>query len=278
MVAPTRELGMQIASDITDFKKSQEIIAMKNKELEQIVFVTSHDLRSPLINVDGYSREIEYSLKEIMNVLETEDASPNNLEDTIHSVLPDMKDSLFHIRKSTKQMDALLKGLLNFSRSGRAALNIVDLNMNALIDELIASFEFQVKEMGVTIEIGELPQCRGDKVQVNQVFTNLLDNALKYLHPTRLGVIQVTGTIEVNNRCIYCVEDNGIGIASENQTVIFELFHRLNPSKTEGEGLGLTIVQQTLERMNGEIRVESNLGKGSRFYVSLPHVNRNVFE
>jgi signal transduction histidine kinase len=96
-----------------------------------------------------------------------------------------------------------------------------------------------------------------------------LDNALKYLDDSRPGMIHIYGKID-NGQSIYCVEDNGVGIASEHQNKIFEVFHRLEPDKKSGEGLGLTIVRRILDRHNGKIWVESELGKGSKFFVSLP--------
>jgi signal transduction histidine kinase len=128
--------------------------------------------------------------------------------------------------------------------------------------------EFQIKQSGASVRVGKLPSCAGDAIQINQVFSNLLDNALKYLDPSRPGVVEVSGHTE-NDRSIYVVRDNGIGMAREHQEKAFEIFHRLDPSRGEGEGLGLTIAQRILERQNGKIRVESALDKGSCFFVSL---------
>jgi signal transduction histidine kinase len=166
-------------------------------------------------------------------------------------------------------MDSLLSGLLRLSRLGRAALNMKQLDMNKLMSDVVASFEFQVKEMGATLEVEELPPCMGDETQINQVFSNLLDNALKFLDPSRPGVIKISGN-EEKNQVVYCVKDNGIGIGEKDKETIFEIFRRLNPVDKPGEGLGLTIVRKILDRHEGRIWVESDLGKGSKFFAALP--------
>ena len=254
--------------DITEQKQAEQMIENKNKELEQIVYVASHDLRSPLVNVDGYSREMQYLVEELRLALGEEHADSPNLN-AARAVLPEMTDALRHVRNSTSQMDALLKGLLRLSRLGRAALFLEPLNMKELLGRVASSYEFQLRSAGISIEIGGLPDCQGDAVQVAQIFSNLIGNAVKFTDPSRPGVIRVSGMTEMG-RSIYCVEDNGIGIAPEHQNNIFELFHRLNPADTEGEGLGLTIVRQVVGRLGGDIRLESQLGVGSRFFVALP--------
>lgn len=269
VVSPGKNKFATIITDTTNIKQAQQIITDKNKELEQIIYVASHDLRSPLVNVEGYSRELELSINKLNVILENEKAISIKLKRALNLELPEMSQALTHIRSSARQMDALLKGLLMLSRSGRASLTINTLDMNNLIARVVSTLEFQIKESRAELCIGDLPSCKGDQLQITQVFTNLIGNALKFLDPKRHGIIKISGESEYN-RSIYCVEDNGIGIDQKHLNKIFELFYRLNPSKTEGEGLGLTIVKQILNRLNGEIRVESEPGEGSRFYVSLP--------
>ena len=142
-------------------------------------------------------------------------------------------------------------------------------DMNKLLSDIANTFEFKIKQLGVILEIGKLPSCRGEETQINQVFSNLIDNAIKHLDPGRKGVIRISGQ-KAGERMEYCIEDNGVGIAAENQKMIYVIFQRLNPKETDGEGLGLAIVRNILERHGEKIHVESGPGIGSRFFVSLP--------
>lgn len=267
---------LHITRDITDRKLAEDALARlgaqlqaKNVELEQLVYVASHDLRSPLVNIGGWGLEAEYAIDELNRALAAGHASSEALQAAVLPPVQEISAALRYIRGSTTQMDALLAGLLKLSRYGRTALTIVPLNMNELIAEVVAAMEFQVKAADVELQVGELPPCRGDATQVSQVFTNLLGNSIKYRDPDRPCVVRIGGVID-GPRSVYFVEDNGIGIAPAHQEIIFEVFHRLEPSKSEGDGLGLTIVRQVIGRLDGEVRVESTPGEGSRFSVALP--------
>jgi PAS domain S-box-containing protein len=265
------------ARDIAERKEAEETLARlnrelaaKNAELEQVFFVASHDLRSPLVNIDGYGKELGHAVEDLCQAFAEGDRIPIEVRRKVTPILEhDIPDALHFIRTGTSKMDGLLTGLLRISRSGRAALTINQLDMNRLISGVVEQAGFQIKESGAELHIDNLPLCKGDALQVNQIFSNLLDNAMKFLEPQRPGVIMISGTIQ-GERSVYCVEDNGIGIAPAHQQVIFEIFHRLNPDKSIGEGLGLTIIKRILSRLGGEIWVESKPGEGSRFYVALP--------
>ena len=254
-------------------KQSQKLLTAKNKELEQLVYVASHDLRSPLVNVDGFSRELEFSIKEIGGLLEggaeRGGLDHGELEKALRKELPELSAAIGRIRSSTRQMDSLLKGLLTLSRSGREALRIEAVDMDELARQLSASFAYRIKNAGIELNVEKLPPCMGDRVMLTQVFANLIDNAIKYLDKDRPGKIDMRGTIE-DNRARYRIEDNGIGIDGNHHEKIFELFYRLNPRQTEGDGLGLPAARQILGRMDGEIRVVSRPGEGSAFIVVLP--------
>ena len=141
--------------------------------------------------------------------------------------------------------------------------------MNKMITDIVDNHSFRLKELEIKTEVSKLPDCKGDSSQINQVFSNLLDNAIKYSDSKRSCVIHISGYTD-KNQSVYCIEDNGLGITPEHQDKIFEIFHQLEPKRIKGEGLGLTIANRIIEKHNGKIWVESELGKGSKFFVSLP--------
>jgi PAS domain S-box-containing protein len=266
-----------VVRDISERRKAEEErsrlldeLKDKNKELEQLVYIASHDLRSPLVNVQGFSNELEHAFKYVQSILfHSEDVSERVKETLAPTLNEDIPEAIHYILTSIAKMDSLLAGLLRLARLGRAALNIKSLNMDRIVGDITKSFEYQAKEAGVTLKVEPLPTCRGDETQINQVFSNLIDNALKYRKPSRPGIIAIGGSRE-NGNAVYYVEDDGIGIAPEHQNKIYELFHRLDPKATQGEGLGLAITRRILDRHTGKIWVKSEQGKGSTFFVSLP--------
>ncbi|MDY6833235.1 MAG: ATP-binding protein [Chloroflexota bacterium] len=262
-----------LARNVTQRKQADEErerlraeIVEKNTELEQIIFVTSHDLRSPLINVQGFAKELGYSIQELSSILEDD-------SELYQKVVPlleeDIAGALEYINASVTKMDTLLAGLLRLSRAGRAALNFEELDMKYMISEIEKNFEFRIRDVGMATKVDELPSCKGDAVQINQVFSNLVDNALKYRDQGRSPRVTVTGKVD-RNYSIYCVEDNGLGIPKEEQDRVFEIFHQVNPGGGTGEGLGLAVVKRILSRHEGRIWLESEPGVGSKFFVALP--------
>lgn len=242
-------------------------LAEKNKELEAIVYVASHDLRSPLVNIQGFSQELARACEQVRASLSDSSVlSPG----AALALREDIPEALSFIRAGVQKMDALLSGFLRYSRLGRAALKLERIDMNATLARIAKSIDFQLKQAGAVLEFQPLPDCIGDATQIDQVFTNIIDNAVKYRSPKRPGRIVVTGHREADLSC-YVIEDNGIGIAPQHQQKIFEIFHRLNPEHGNGDGLGLTIAQRILERHSGKITVQSVPGEGSRFLVAIPH-------
>ena len=251
-------------------------LAEKNEELQSIVYATSHDLRSPIVNLLGFSGELEFGCRQLEAILKKHDLPPD-LRNEIRIVIEsEIMESLEFIKASGCKMDSLLEGLLRISRVGTASLSIQDLKMTELFNSITQAMTYQIKQYHVDILIHPLPDCRGDKNQVNQVFTNLIDNAIKYREPTRKARIEVSGCVD-RDMVFYTVEDNGVGIESRYREKIFELFYRLpSESSADGEGIGLTMIKRILDRNQGRIWVESEAGVGSKFYVALPAINEQA--
>lgn len=244
-----------------------EIIS-KSREMEQILSTTIHDLRTPLLNIRGFTEEIAQAIKDIKSIIKNNDVSPSikmKLSPVLEKGIPEAID---YILISLNRMDALVLGLIQISRLGQVKLNITPLDVNKIFSNAEKFLKYRIKQVDAVFEIDELPPCLGDINLINQAFSNLLDNSLKYLCPQRPGIIKITGQRK-GGKAIYCVEDNGIGISSENQKKIFKIFHRINPKSTKGEGLGLHTVSKIIDKHGGKVWVESEPDKGSKFFVSL---------
>ncbi len=251
-----------------DKEQLLRVLEQRNSELQSIVHISSHDLRSPLINIKGFSSELESACRSLKGLVETSDQA---LGSQIKAIFEkDIQVSLDFIKLSADKMYKLVEGLLSFSRVGIKTPTIEQIHMNDVIQSILGTMSYQIKHHEVSVEYGSLPDCVGDAVAVTQVFTNLIDNAIKYRNPERKPEIQITGTEEEDN-CIYFVKDNGIGIQEEFHDVIFEIFHQLHPSDSSGGvGLGLTITKSLLNTLNGRISFQSEPGKGTTFIVTLP--------
>lgn len=241
----------------------------KNKELESIIYVSSHDLRSPLVNIQGFSRKLAKSCATVAEMLEEGRLSEEQHQEARKLLTEQMPRSVTFITSSVEKMDSLLSGLLKLSRLGRAAITIENLDMNQVMGKITNSLAFQIEATNAVVTVEELLPCQGDAVQISQIFTNLLDNAIKYRAADRRLQVTVSSR-QCDGGVEYCVQDNGIGIHPDYQSQIWEIFHRINPRDIPGEGLGLTVSRRILDRLNGSIRVESEEGVGSRFLVVLP--------
>jgi PAS domain S-box-containing protein len=271
---PLRACGTHM--DISDRKKAEkkqkhlnQKLKNKNKELEQFLYATSHDLRTPLVNIKGFNKELEQSINNLQSLFQSQDIPEDIKEKCAYILEEDIPESIHFILSSASKMDTLLTGLLSLSRLGQKELNIEKLDVNKIIEEVLSNFEYEIKNNDIKLEIDNLPPCRGDESQMNRVFSNLISNALKYLDPERKGYIKIFGHKD-NNFTYYSVEDNGIGMPDSQQKKIFDLFHQNDPKKS-GIGLGLNIVKQIIDRHNGNIEVESETGQGTKFTISLPN-------
>lgn len=245
-------------------------LQLKNRDLENVVYVASHDLRSPLVNIQGFGQRLQSDIGKVERALAASEDLAGLRADLEPLLAGRIATALRFIAASATKMDALINGLLRLSRAGRAELRPQLLNMNEMITAILTTLAFQLEKAGAEVTVAPLPACWGDGGQLNQVFTNLLDNAIKYRDPVRPLQIQISGELQYDE-VIYRVADNGSGIPADQRERIWEVFHRLDPGgPVPGEGLGLTLTRRIVERQNGRIWVESQAGVGSEFFVALP--------
>jgi len=170
-------------------------------------------------------------------------------------------------------MTSLLDGLLRLCRLGRVTLDIQRVDAYAAFGRILDTMRYQIAQAQANVVVdSDIPPCLADPNLFNQVFTNLLDNAIKYRDPGRPLFIHISGRAEAG-RTVYEIADTGRGIAVQHQKKVFEVFHRLDPyDSIGGEGLGLTIVKRLLDRLGGTITMTSQPGKGTTFAISLPGI------
>ncbi|MFT3976291.1 MAG: ATP-binding protein [Sphingomonas bacterium] len=242
-----------------------------NAEIQRFAYIVSHDLRSPLVNVMGFTAELEVARKLVADYLAESDAQGWKAPDpeTRRAVEEDLPEAIGFIRSSTQKMDRLINAILNLSRQGRRMLSPERLDLTALARGIADSLEHRIQETGTTLKISPLPAVVSDRLAIEQILSNLIENALKYLKPGRPGMILVSGGIEWG-RVFINVSDNGRGIDPRDHERIFDLFRRSGAQDQPGEGIGLAHARALAYRLGGKIEVQSTLGEGSTFRLNLP--------
>ena len=246
-------------------------LSRANEEIQRFAYIVSHDLRAPLVNVMGYTSEIDQAGKAMERQLAAvEKARPALLDPAaVTAVREDVPEAVGFIRTSTEKMDRLINAILKLSREGRRALVPEVLDMTKMVQAIADSVRHQTLAADAEIVVERLPFLDSDRLSIEQVFGNLIDNAVKYLEPSRPGRIVVSG-VETQAGTEFRVVDNGRGISARDHERIFELFRRSGRQDRAGEGLGLAFVRNSVRRIGGEVRVESELGQGSTFILTFP--------
>ncbi|MBA3027507.1 MAG: hypothetical protein FP816_01660 [Desulfobacteraceae bacterium] len=227
-------------------------LANKNAELETFVFSVSHDLKSPIVTIEGYLGAL--------------------YEDFGDIIPEDGKKYLNYIGDASRKMELLIKDLLDLSRIGRLKIRKTEFSFSALINETLELLQPQLKNRNVEVRVDKgLPLVYGEKKRLAQVMENLLINAIKYMGRENPAPYIEIGSFVQNDEPIFFVKDNGIGIEKKHFDLIFLAFQRLPIAKKigEGTGLGLSIVKRIVEYHGGRIWVESGFGKGTTFFFTL---------
>ncbi|MEK7296541.1 MAG: ATP-binding protein [Planctomycetota bacterium] len=252
-------------------EKLVEKLRKANGEIKSFAHIVSHDLRSPLVNLKGFSHELREAAGEIKRILK--EASPrlaDNHRFRVEALLKDdVPEALDFIDVSTSAMERLISHILTLSRIGNRTLSPVEINTNEFVKNKLKMYQYQIENKKVRVTVKELPVVVADESALDQIFGNIITNAINYLDPERPGEIEISGE-PWEDAVLFRVKDNGRGIAEEDKRKVFEFFRRGKHANTvPGEGMGLPYVKALLERHRGEIWFESKEGIGTTFYFTL---------
>ncbi|MFQ5686237.1 MAG: ATP-binding protein [Candidatus Scalindua sp.] len=249
---------VHMAKDITSqknverqlIKKANELV-IANRELEDFVYIVSHDLKEPLFAIEGYASKISMDNRDAIG-----DKGRYRIE---------------RIRSNTTKMSQKIHEILEVLKVGRVSYNFRNNNIGDIVKDVLNSLENRIKTGNIHISIQEdLPTVLCDRERLMDVFSNLITNAIKFMNgePKRIRI----GCDKDDCYYKFFVEDTGIGIREEYCEQIFKIFRRLNDIEVEGTGVGLAIVKKIIELHNGKVWVESSVngGKGSKFYFTIP--------
>lgn len=254
------------------FHQMADAIRQKNRENEMFVYSVSHDLRSPLVNLQGFSQELALVAQDL-KALFNERTVPAEVRARGSQLIESDIGSYVHfIQTAVTRLAGIIDALLRLSRVGRVEYRWEVVDVDAVVRRVVDALNDTLQRSGAQVELEKLPACWGDATALDQVFGNLIGNAVNYLDPARPGRI-VVGCLKPEesppHQRVYFVSDNGLGIAPAAQAKAFIAFQRLHPGAAPGEGIGLTLVRRIVERHGGQVWLESTVGAGSTFYVAL---------
>jgi PAS domain S-box-containing protein len=261
-----------LANDVTDRKTLDKKRENLVEEMKNFTYIVSHDLKSPVVNLKGFTKELKLALETLSPVIR--DAAGNMTRKESKKVMEaldeSIPESMQFIDSSINRIDRMAGAILSLSRLGRRTLRPEKLNMDKLTREVVNSLAHEMAANRVTMEIGPLPEVVADRVSMEQIMGNLINNAIKYSRPDTDNKVEITGE-SLQKESLFTIRDQGTGINPKEVERIFEPFQRGGNQKTEGEGMGLAHVRTLVRRHNGEIHCESEYGKGSIFFFTIGH-------
>jgi len=243
-----------------------------NEEVRRFAYIVSHDLRAPLVNLQGFASELRTASDVLQDALPVAlpHLEPLQRADVARALDQDIPEALGFIETSVTRMDHLIRAMLHLSRLGRRELHREPLDMLSLVQETVQTLTHQIAQRQAQVTVDPLPTVMADRTAMEQVMGNLLANAVAYLAPGRPGEIVVTGERQAKVT-VFTVRDNGRGIAPDDIAKVFEPFRRVGQQDVPGEGMGLAYVRMLVRRHGGEIRCHSTLGVGTTFTFTIAH-------
>ncbi len=252
LAAANGQLERRVAERTAELRES-------SAEIQRFAYIVSHDLRAPLVNIMGFTSELERLRGDIFP--ESRPLPP--------VVREDFDEAIGFIKSSIDKMDRLIKAILLLARQGTRVFTPEPVDMAALMQSIVDGVAHRAQSAGATVTVGPMPILVIDRIAVEQVFSNLLDNAVKYLQADVSGRIAITAETR-QGRVAFCVADNGRGIDPRDHARVFELFRRSGAQDRPGEGIGLAHVKTLVRQLGGTITLDSEPGRGCTFTVVLP--------
>ncbi len=257
-------------TDITEQKTREEEFKQLHADMEAFTYITSHDMRAPLVNLKGFSHELSLAVKELSSLLGKAKLTAKDRE-RINTVLnTDVPEALGFIGNAVDRIDTLTTAILDLSRIGKYIYRDEWVDAQAIFDKCLGAQSYEVAEKKVEVVVEPLPTLITDPVALEQILGNLLDNAIKFLRRDQPGRIEVA-CHETGRDYVFSIRDNGRGIEAEDSARVFHIFRRArNTGNVRGLGLGMAFVKATLRKLGGSIWFDSTVDVGTTFYVSLP--------
>jgi signal transduction histidine kinase len=256
-----------------ELTRANRDLGQKNDEIEVFVYSVSHDLRSPLVNLEGFGRELGVAREELRRLL-LGSLSEADRTRAIDLADRDMTESIHFIQTAVTRLSSIIDALLRLSRAGRVEYHPKIVEVKPIVERVVEAMRGTITERHAEVIVEELPPVWADPAAIEQIFANLIGNAVNYLDPKRPGKVEI-GAIDrevegVEKAQTYFVRDNGLGIPKKYAAKVFAIFQRLHANGASGEGVGLALVRRVVERHGGRVWVESGEGIGSTFFVALP--------
>lgn len=271
------ELGEMNASLEGRVHERTEDLMQANQEIQRYAYIVTHDLRAPLVNIMGFTAELDGALNAIHSYFRAEASDQGNVSEDVRNqarlaVEEDLPEAIGFIRSSTRKMDGLINAILKISRDGRRPLQPEPVDLGAVVRTSGEAVQHQIDEADGRLDVSvNVKDLVSDRFSIEQVIGNLFDNAVKYREPTRPLELSVKAFPINRFKIGIDISDNGRGIAPEDHERVFELFRRSGTQDKSGEGIGLAHVRSLVRNMGGDIKVKSELGKGTTFMIRLPH-------
>ena len=270
------ELGQLNAGLEGRVHERTEDLMQANQEIQRYAYIVTHDLRAPLVNIMGFTAELDGALKSIGSYFKAADSENGEVSDDLRNqarlaVEEDLPEAIGFIRSSTRKMDGLINAILKISRDGRRPLQPEPIDLEAVIRTSGEAVQHQIAEADGKLDVSvSVRRFISDRFSIEQIIGNLFDNAVKYRDPSRPLELSVNAFPLGRFKVGIDVSDNGRGIADEDHERVFELFRRSGAQNEKGEGIGLAHVRSLVRNMGGEIKIKSELGKGTTFMIRLP--------